>query len=297
MRAVGAHPLVRLRGRAPALALLLAAAAPAPVALPNMPDWYEPSEPLRIVGPIHWVGTKELGVYLITTPAGHILLDGTMPRSAPLIEASIKKLGFDPGDIRWLLISHAHKDHVGTLAHVKKATGAKLAVMGADIGLLKSGGTTDYLFSNSKDFHFDPVEVDRVLKDGDTVALGGVTLTARATPGHTPGCTTWTTTVEDGGRRYDVVFAGSISVNPGTRLVRDPSYPGILDDYRRSIALLESLKPDIFLAAHAGFFDLDAKRERAKKEGAKAFVDPAGFRKWVADAKAKIEKLAAEETR
>jgi metallo-beta-lactamase class B len=138
-----------------------------------------------------------------------------------------------------------------------------------------------------------PVVVDKLLKDGDTITLGGVTLTARHTPGHTRGCTTFLTSVEDGGRTYSVVFPGSLSVNPGTRLVKDPSYPGIADDYRRSMRLLESLRPDIFLAAHASVFNLEAKRTRAASDGAKAFVDPDGYRRWLENARAAFDTLIA----
>lgn len=257
--------------------------------------WYEATEPLRIVGPIHYVGTRELGVYLITTPAGHILLDGAMPGSAPLIEASIRKLGYRLEDIRILLISQAHADHVGTLAHFKKVTGASLAVMRADATLVESGGRTDYLFASEPSFHFEPVTVDRVIEDSDTVALGGVQLRARLTPGHTPGTTTWITTVDDGDRSYHVVFPGSTSVNPGTRLVRNPSYPGIADDYRHAFAVLESLQPDIFLAAHASAFDLAGKRARSATEGVAAFVDRGGYRRRVEAGRAAFEAVVTAE--
>jgi len=255
----------------------------------------EPAEPIRIVGPIYFVGTQDLGIYLIATKAGHVLIDGAMPGSAPLVEASIRKLGFKPEDIRVLLITQAHFDHVGTLAHFKKATGAQVAVMAPDDALVKSAGKTDYLFSGQTRFAFDPVTADRVLKDGDVVEVGGVKLAARLTPGHTRGTTTWTTSVEDGGRSYNVVFAGSTSVNPGTRLVRNPSYPRIADDYRRSFRLLESLTPDIFLGAHVGFFDMDAKRARAAAAGVQAWVDPEGWKRHVAESKAAFEALVARE--
>ncbi|MGH9870309.1 MAG: subclass B3 metallo-beta-lactamase [Candidatus Polarisedimenticolia bacterium] len=258
-------------------------------------SWYEPAEPVRIAGPVHYVGTQGLGAYLIATPQGHILIDGAMPGSGPLIEASIRKLGYEPKDIRLLLITHAHMDHVGTLAHFKKLSGAKLAVMEPEAGLLKSGGKTDYLYADDDTFHFEPVAADRMLKDNDTVELGGVTLTARHTPGHTRGCTTWVTTIEDGGRSYRVAFMGSTSVNPGTRLVNEPSYPGIADDYRRSLAMLASLEPDIFLAPHPGFFDFEAKRGRAAAEGARAFVDPEGYRQRVAEQTANLESTLAKE--
>ena len=260
------------------------------------PDgWYAPTEPVRIVGPIHYVGTRELGAYLIATPAGHVLIDGAMPESAPLIEASIRKLGFDPRDIRILLITHAHVDHAGTLAHFKALSGGKVEVMAPDVELLESGGATDYLYAKQQLFRFEPAMVDRVLHDGDEASLGGLILTARHTPGHTRGCTTWTTTVDDGGRSFRVVFLGSTSVNPGTKLVRDASYPGIADDYRHSLDVLDSLQPDVFVAPHTGFFDFDGKRARAATEGVAAWVDPAGYRRRLAKEREKVEALIAGE--
>lgn len=257
--------------------------------------WFEPTEPLRIVGPIHYVGTRDLGAYLLTTRAGHILIDGAMPQSAALIEASIRKLGYRPEDIRILLITHAHVDHVGTLAHFKKLTGARVEVMAADAGLLESGGKSDYLYSKVPMFQFAPVTADRVLADGDTVALGGMQLTARHTPGHTRGCTTWVTTVEEDKRSYRVVFPCSTSINPGTKLTGAGSYPGIADDYRRTFSVLASLQPDIFLAGHAGFFGLADKRERMAKEGVQAFVDPEGYRRLHAAKESAFEAAVIRE--
>jgi metallo-beta-lactamase class B len=269
---------------------------PSPAPSDEMRAWLEPAEPFTIVGPIRFVGTLSLCAYFIPTPAGHILLNGLMPQSAAHLEASIRKLGYKPEDIKILLISHAHIDHVGTLARLQKLSGARVEVMAADVSLLKSGGKTDYLFAKDPRFHFDPVATDRVLKDGDTVELGGVKLTARATPGHTPGTTTWLTTVEDGGRSYSVVFADGMGLNPGTPLVRGPSYPGIADDYRRTFQLLESLHPDIFLSYHSGFFDFAGKRERAKKDGVHAWVDPDGYRRRIAESQADFESLVAKES-
>ncbi len=192
-----------------------------------------------------------------------------MPGTAPLIEASIRKLGFKPEDIRILLLNHAHFDHAGTVADFKKLTGAKVEVMEADVELLKSGGSTDYLFAKDAKFHFPPVTPDKALKDGDAVSLGDVKLTAHATPGHTRGCTTWVTTVKDGGRSYVVVFADGTGINPGTRFVKNPSYPGIADDYRHTFTVLESLQPDIFLSYHAELFDLG--RETGARDRPKVF--------------------------
>jgi metallo-beta-lactamase class B len=258
--------------------------------------WSQPTEPFHIAGPIYYVGTRGLGVYLFTTPTGHILLGGAMPGTAPLIEASIRKLGYKPEDIRILLLNHAHYDHAGTLAAFKKLTGAPLEVMEPDVSLLKSGGATDYLFAKDATLHFPPVTADRALKDGDVVTLGDVRLTAHHTPGHTRGCTTWSTTVQEGGRSYSVVFPDGTSVNPGTRLVKDASYAGIADDYRHTFAVLESLHPDIFLAYHAEFFDLAGKRARAASEGVQAWVDPKGYRDQIASTEARFEGLVSQES-
>jgi metallo-beta-lactamase class B len=283
------------------LATRLAAQSPSPAPASSetpsaqVRSWQAPAEPLHIAGPINFVGTQGLGVFLITTSAGHILLGGGMPGSAATIEASIRKLGYKPEDIKILLSNHAHFDHVGTLADFKKRRGATVAAMDRDVDLLASGGKIDYLFAKTPRLHFPPVTTDRVLKDGDNVELGGVKLTARLTAGHTPGCTTFMTAVQDGARSYNLVFLDGTTVNEGTRFVNNPSYPGILEDYRRTFATLESLKPDIFLSYHVDVFGLPAKRARAPTEGVQAFVDPDGYKRFVADTKAKFEKLVAEE--
>ncbi len=271
-------------------------AVPAVQPAADDPDgWREPTPPMRIVGPVHYVGTRGLAAYLVATPAGHALIDGALPASGPDIVRSIETLGFNPRDVRALLITQAHFDHVGTLAHLKERTGARVLVMQGDEGIVASGGATDYLFGPSPAYHFPKVTVDEVIRDGHEVVLGGVTLRAHRTPGHTPGTTTWTTTVEDGGRSYRVVFAGSTYVNPGTRLMKDPSYPGILADYRKALDVLDGLRPDVFLAAHGSQFDFEGKRARAATEGARAFVDPEGFRKANAASRARLEDLAARE--
>ncbi len=260
-----------------------------------MKAWQAPAEPMHVAGPIYFVGTRGLGVWLITSPAGHILLGGGMPPSTSLIVDSIRKLGFKVEDIKILLSNHAHFDHVGTLAELKKLSGGKVMAMEQDVALLASGGKTDYLFAKEDRLHFPPVTVDRALKDGDTVELGGVKLTAHLASGHTRGCAVYTMTVDEGGQKYAVVFADGTSVNPGTKLMHEPSYPGILEDYRRTFALLESLKPDIFLAYHVDDFGFPAKRERAAKEGVRVFVDLEGYRSFIEGRKAKFEGLVEKE--
>jgi metallo-beta-lactamase class B len=285
-------------GLCPALLASLAVAA----AAADNAGWNKPVEPLRVVGPVHFVGTNELGAFLVTTPEGYVLIDGGLPESAPLIEQSIRKLGLDPRRIRVLLITQAHFDHVGSLAHFKQLSGARVEVMDGDVSLLESGGRTDYLFgdaagrADAASFRFEPAKVDRTLRDRDTVTLGGVTLTARKTPGHTPGSTTWLTTVEEGGRRYQVVFAASTSINPGTRLVDRPSYPGIAEDFAHAFEVLESLRPDVFLGGHTGFFDLEGKRARlGQGASGNPFVDPEMFRAHVASRKRAFEEYRAKE--
>jgi len=279
-----------------ALAEGFTAEPPVPPALvAALESWIEPTEPVKIVGPIHYVGTKGLAAYLITTSQGHILLDGAMPRSAKDIEASIRRLGFRPEDIRLLLVTHAHSDHAGTTAYFKQLSNAKAAVMAPDFEVLADGGRTDFRYGGMPAFDFPGVTAERKLEDGDTVTVGNVKLTARLGAGHTRGATTWLTTVEDRGTKYDVVFPCCTSINPGYRLVVDPSYPGIADDYRRTIAMLESLKPNIWLPAHGEFFGFEEKRARAVKEGVAAWVDPDGYRRWVEKGKANFEMLVAKE--
>jgi metallo-beta-lactamase class B len=262
----------------------------------DLKTWNDPIPPFKIVGPIHYVGTFDLGVYLITTPQGHILIDGGLAESAPVIERSIRTLGFKPEDIRILLTTQAHFDHVASLAHFVRVSRGRVEVMQGDDKLVADGGKSDYLFGTEARFLFEPVKVDRVLRDGDTVSLGNVRLTARLTPGHTPGSTTWMTTVEDGGRKYSVVFPNSGGINAGTRLVNRPSYPTIADDYRKTFAVLDTLRPDIFLGAHANLWRLHEKRANmAQAPGPAAFVDPDGYRIFVAGRRAAFEQQIANE--
>jgi metallo-beta-lactamase class B len=233
---------------------------------------------MKIVGPISFVGTKGLGVWLIRTSEGHILLNTGMPSSGPMIEASIRKLGLQPEDVKLLLRCHAHIDHVGGHAYLKQLSGAQVAMIDAEKDLLQSGGKMDFHYGAHAEFWFEPVQVDRVVRDGEMITLGDVALTARLTPGQTKGGTTWILNVVDEGKLYHVVFPDGTSINPGYRVAMDPSYPGIGDDYRRTLHTLELLKPDIWLASHTEMFDFEGKRARAATEGVKAWVDPEGYR-------------------
>ena len=245
------------------------------------PDWTTPHTPFRIVGNVYYVGSKDLASYLITTPQGHILINSNLTTSVPQIQKSVEALGFHFKDVKILLISHGHWDHAAGSAAVVKATGAKYMVMDADVPLIESGGKTDFQYGSEAGSQFPPAKVDRVLHDGDEVRLGGVVLVAHKTPGHTKGCTTWTMTVADGGKSYDVVIVGSPKVNTGYRLVKNAAYPGIAQDYEQTFRTLKALPCDVFLGAHGGYFGMEAKFQRIKEGGANPFVDPEGYRSYV----------------
>jgi metallo-beta-lactamase class B len=247
------------------------------------PDWTTPFPPFRIAGSLYYVGSKDLASYLIATPQGHILINSSLEASVPLIRASVEQLGFKFTDIRILLISHAHWDHDAGSAAIKKLTGAAYAVMEGDVSVVESGGTTDFQYGNDASLRYTPVKVDRILHDGDTVRLASTTLVAHLTPGHTKGCTTWTMQVSEGGRAYNVVIVGSPNVNPGYKLVMNPAYPTIASDFERTFQLLRALPVDIFLGAHGGYFDLQSKYARLRAGDVSAFVDPEGYRRYVAD--------------
>lgn len=236
----------------------------------------QPVQPFRIVGNIYYVGASDITSFLIVTPAGDILLDGGFVETAPQIEANIKKLGFRLADVKILLNSHAHYDHAGGLAELKRATGATFYASAGDAGVLASGAREGTIGP------FPPVKPDHLLRDGSGVMLGGMALTAHITAGHTEGCTTWTTMVSDGGTSYHVVFVCSTSVLPGIKLLNNPSYPNIATDYESTFRVLRSLPCDVFLASHGSFFDLTGKRA-ALLRGAKPnpFIDPAGYRAYV----------------
>lgn len=255
---------------------------------PEMRAMNRPVAPFHLIGNIYYVGASDITSFLIVTPAGDILLDGGLVQTAPQIEANIRKLGFKVSDVKILLNSHAHYNHAGGLAELKRATGAQFVAMQGDAALLARGGRGDFYFGDR--FTFPPVKPDRVIHDGNTVTLGGVTLTAHLTAGHTRGCTTWTMTTEDRGQPLHVVFVGSMSVLSGYRLVGKESYPGITADYERSFRVLRSLACDVFLGAHGQFFNLTAKREAlAGSPRANPFIDPAGYRAYVDGAQRAFE--------
>jgi metallo-beta-lactamase class B len=258
--------------------------------------WFEPFPAHRVAGNVYYVGSKDLASYLVTTPEGHILINSGFEATVPLIKASVESLGFKMRDVKILLASHAHSDHVAGHALAKEMTGAKVYVMRGDDRVIASGGAGQYFYALSG---WKPCPVDRVLDDGDEVKLGGVTLVAHRTPGHTRGCTTWAWRVDDGGKAYDVVVIGSPNVNPGYRLVGNKDYPEIADDFAETFRVLKSLPCDVFLGAHGGYYGMVEKYEKVKRGAVgNPFADPEGYRAYVAlKEKAFREALAAQRAR
>jgi metallo-beta-lactamase class B len=258
-------------------------------ALTQANDWLEPFPPFRIAGNLYYVGSRGLASYLVTTSEGHILINSDLEASVPMLRASIEKLGFKYKDVKILLISHAHWDHDAGSALIKKQTGAKYMVMAEDVPTVESGGKTDFQYSSDKSTYYPPTKVDRTLRDKDEVKLGDAVLVAHLTAGHTKGCTTWTMTVKDGAKTHDAVIVCSPNVNPGYKLVNNAAYPGIADDYARMFQTLMALPCDLFLGAHGSYYNLDAKYARMQKGDANAFVDPVGYRRFVADKSAEFQ--------
>jgi metallo-beta-lactamase class B len=242
-------------------------------------DWHREMPAFQIAGNLYYVGTADLAVYLVHTPQGNILINSDFKQDVPAIKKSIQQLGFTYNDTRILLISHAHGDHDEATATVAKDTGAKLMVMDADVPDEESTARGR-----------PGAHVDRVLHDGDTVDLGGSKLVAHLTPGHTKGCTTWTMQVRDGERTLNAVIVGSPNVNPGYILVGNKNYPGIADDYVKTFAVLKSLPCDLFLGAHGAYFGMLAKYEKLKAGAANPFIDPEGYKAYIAERDATFRK-------
>jgi metallo-beta-lactamase class B len=263
----------------------------APASADDPPEWSTPVKPFRIVGSVYYVGTKGLAAYLILSSQGAILLDGTSAGNAQLIERNIEAVGVALHDVKRLVSDHAHEDHVGALARIKQDTGAEFFASVGDRWALEHGrvrGDTHY-----RPKPFAPIKVDHVIRDGEAMQLGDVTLIAHSTPGHTPGCTSWSMTVEDQGRRLDVLFLGSIAV-AGNVLVGNHAYPQIASDYRASFRKLATMKADIVLPSHPDLADVierEARREAGEKD---SFIDPQVLPSLVADFREAFEKSVAE---
>ena len=250
---------------------------------PKQDDYTTPFPAFRITGNIYYVGSKDSATYLVTTAQGHILINSNVEANVPMIRAAVESLGFKFKDIKTLLISHAHWDHNAASDTIKKLTGAKYMVMEGDVSAVESGGKTDFQYGNDPTTLYTPTKVDRVLRDGDEVKLGDAVLTARLTPGHTKGCTTWTMKVKDDSKIRDVVIVGSPNVNPGYKLVDNTLYPGIAADFEKTFQVLKSLSCDYFLGAHGSYFDMETKYRQLKAGVSTAFIDPQGYKNYVSE--------------
>jgi metallo-beta-lactamase class B len=222
--------------------------------------------PHKVVGNIYYVGSESLASFLFVTPQGNILLNSCFEATVPVIRASVEKLGFKFTDVKILLGSHAHADHMEGDALVKELTGAKVMAMEQDVPALMKIRPRD-----------QPHPLDKTLHDGDEVNLGGTTLTAHLTAGHTRGCTSWTTKATEDGKTYDVVIIGSVGVNPGYILVNNKDIPDIAGEYQRSFKLLRSLPCDVPLGSHPSMYSLAEKYPKIGK-GPNPFIDPEGYK-------------------
>lgn len=257
-----------------------------PAAAQDKASWTRPVAPFRIVGQVYYVGTEGVAAYLIASGHRAILLDGTLAENAPLVERNIERLGFRLKDVKIIVNSHAHFDHAGAIARLRHDTGAIFYASAGDRWALEHGehdSDTDYPRG-----HFPAVHVDRVVRDNEVVALGEVRLTATLTPGHTKGCTTWSTPVREGGRTLTVVFPCSLSV-AGNILVGNKAYPGIAQDYAKSFDRLDAMKADVMLTNHPEFADVLGREKKAAAGDADAFVDPGLLHHIVAEARADFQ--------
>jgi metallo-beta-lactamase class B len=241
-------------------------------------SWNQPVVPFKIIDNIYYVGASDVTSYLITTSKGHILIDSGLPETVPQITANIAKLGFKLADVKIILNSHAHYDHAGGIAELRRLTNAKFYASEGDAPLLRSGGLGDPNYDDK--YPFEAIIPDGTFGDGKQIKLGGVSLRANITAGHTPGCTTWTTTAKEQKKKYHVAFICSTSA-PGYRLIDNPKYPNIVADYQATFARLKKMPVDIFLASHGSTFDLLEKVAKLNQGGPNPFIDPEGYRAYL----------------
>jgi metallo-beta-lactamase class B len=282
---------------------LLLSCCPKSILAEVQPSWTTPIAPFRIADNLYYVGGADLASYLVVTSKGNILINADFSGSPSLIRACVEKLGFHWSDTRILLNSQAHADHMGGAAEMVHETHAKNMVMDSDVSVVETGGRTDFLAPSPDILRYAPVHVDRVLHDGDTVTLGDVTLTAHKTAGHTRGCTTWTMRShipgEPAGTARNIVILGGVSFWSEYRFAATPdhpvSYPGIAQDFQHTFSELLALPCDVFLGAHGGYFDMLAKLKRYPQDGPRVFIDPAGYREFVADAQETFRKALSKQ--
>lgn len=295
--------MVRMRKLVVAMGLCAVASA-APAASDQQPirhfkcascdGWNQPQQPFKIYGNTYYVGTRELSALLVTSPKGHILLDGGLPQSAPLIEASIRKLGFRMRDVKLILNSHEHFDHAGGIAALQRASGAKVVASALGARVLRDGviGKDDPQYIPSEEARVDPVAVVAEVADGEVVAVGELALKAHMTPAHSPGGTTWTWQSCEKGRCLDMVYADSLTAVSAdgfryTEPDRTPAFAAVIDK-------VGALKCDVIVSTHPGFTDTMEKLA-ARTAANNPFIDPDGCKKYAASSRARLEKRIAAE--
>ena len=258
------------------------------------PEWRQPFAAHRVIGNIYYVGTYDLASFLIVTPAGNVLINGGLADSVPLMQKSVADLGFQWKDIRWMLTTQAHYDHVAAFAEIQRTTGAKVLATAADAALLEDGGKSDFHLRRAE-YHYAPVKVAERIEDGQTLKFGGTEITVHLHPGHTKGSASYAIPVTEGGRTYRVLIANIGTINPGVKLLGEKKYPGIAEDYAKTFEKQKALTCDIFLSSHASQYGLHRKYTPGAAYDPARFVDPAGYQKAVAGAEAAYRKQLAEE--
>ena len=256
------------------------------------PEWSKAYEPFRVAGNLYYVGTYDLGCYLITTPKGHILINTGLASSYDLIKANVTKLGFKFNDIKTLLTTQAHFDHTGALAAIRKETGASMMVDEKDAAVMEDGGLSDYAFGGS--VMFAPVKADRKLKDNDVVALGDMKLTHLHHPGHTKGSCSYLFDVKDDKGTYRVLLANLPTIVTDKHLDAIAVYPEIAKDYSYTLKALKSLSFDLWVASHASQFDLHKKRKPGDTYNPEVFRDREGYDKALDELQAAYDEKIAE---
>jgi metallo-beta-lactamase class B len=273
-----------------------AAGAPVVHAPPvTNPEWEKPFPAFKIVGNLYYVGTYDLGCYLISTSDGLILINSGVASSVPMIKKSVESLGFKFSDIKIITSTHGHRDHVGGLAEIKRMTGAKMYMNARDVATLESGGDIDFVHPH-RGVIYEPIKVDVATYDGDKITLGDIVLTVHNSPGHTPGATSFTLPVSDGGKTYNVLIANMPGINQGVKLLGTPNLPGLADDFRSTIAALGKMTPDIWVSSHAGQFNLHEVYKPGDPYNPARFGDLAAYRAKIAGYKKAYEDQLAEES-
>lgn len=248
--------------------------------------WTEPVEPFALGEDLWYVGTRELAAYLFTSDEGHLLLDVPLEENVDRVEASIRTLGFDPGDVRVVLTTQAHLDHVGGVAEFARRHGTQVWMSAGDAAMAAGGGVGP----GADEPAYPPFRPDRILGDLDRVRVGDVELTARLTPGHTPGCTSWSGTTRVDGARVPFLVVCSLGVLPGYRLVPPgETYPGMGEDLCRSAERLRDLPVQLFLGAHGSFFGLVPALRNHEEGDARAFLAPDRYRRWLDASAARVD--------